>query len=390
MRRDLEYRAHRIIASSITGRPQAVVSLGKTQISPGRFDGATLDAAIAAAAAWIDHRIAQESAGQRADHVATAARYRDFLKARSFKPFEWAMLIVHAEHRIMTAGQLARSLKYTSANILRISGISRKIGHFYPYRTTSATGHGASLRYPFVRMDCTLWPPVRPGSRKPGRTLALSPWFFATPPGSAAFGRHLAMGFLTIEADRPPAKRCVRERCPWKRPKNSILRRATCRLPPTGSRESRRIDAGLRRAPALLHASRSACLRLSRQGRAHPARQCRRKRRGCNCTCPACGETLIARHGGCGPGTSRIITVGSAAMPSPRPWHASSRSGSTAKSASTCRESAPNSADRAPRPAKTGSPACETESSLLQLQHAQATLRQLRVGVTLVRHRHHC
>lgn len=109
MRREVAYRSYRIIAATITGRPQAVVNAGKTQISPGRFDGTTLDAAIAAAATWIDHRIAEQSAGQCRDHVATTARYRDFLKGHSFRPFERAMLIAHAEHRILTAGQLAEA-----------------------------------------------------------------------------------------------------------------------------------------------------------------------------------------------------------------------------------------------------------------------------------------
>lgn len=114
MRHDIKHRGHRIIASDHTGRPQAVVLVGRTQVTPERIEEKTLAEAIVAAKAWIGARLADAHARQRAPHVATAARYEEFLASHDLRPYERAMLVAHAEHQVLTATQLAQAAGWST------------------------------------------------------------------------------------------------------------------------------------------------------------------------------------------------------------------------------------------------------------------------------------
>ncbi len=67
-----------------------------------------------AAKAWINARLAQASAGQRAPHVATAARHEESLALHDLRPHERAMLTAHAKHRVLTGTQLAQAAGWST------------------------------------------------------------------------------------------------------------------------------------------------------------------------------------------------------------------------------------------------------------------------------------
>lgn len=119
MRKVVEYRGYKVIASDLNGRPQAQFYRSKPIVTPERFEAETFDAVIQKAKTWIDNNIEQDALNRRAAHIATPEKYAEYLGAEGLKDYERAMLLAHAKAQILTATELAAAAgqpSYSFAN----------------------------------------------------------------------------------------------------------------------------------------------------------------------------------------------------------------------------------------------------------------------------------
>lgn len=114
-----DYRGYTIIAAVLKASPAAQIYSGKTRIGGIRFEGDSLDEVVAEARSWIDGKLGADAEKQRAAHIATTERYREFLNVEKLGDHEVAMLVAHARARVLTAGELANAAgwdSFSSAN----------------------------------------------------------------------------------------------------------------------------------------------------------------------------------------------------------------------------------------------------------------------------------
>lgn len=120
MRKVLEHRGHKVIASDLNGAIRGQAYFGKVPIIEGRFEAKSFDEIFAQAKSWIDARLAKFSAAQRSPNIALPKRYQDFLMGVGLQSHEKSMLVEHAKRRVITATQLAAAAgwgSYSPANI---------------------------------------------------------------------------------------------------------------------------------------------------------------------------------------------------------------------------------------------------------------------------------
>lgn len=119
MRKVMEYRGYKIIASDLNGRPQAQIYRNKQIVTQERFEAETFDPVIQKAKSWIDQNVQKDAQNRRAPHIATANKYAEYLRAGSLRDHERAMLLAHSKAQVLTATELAAAAgwdTYSSAN----------------------------------------------------------------------------------------------------------------------------------------------------------------------------------------------------------------------------------------------------------------------------------